>query len=74
LVLAQRQLATLRLTLNADKTRLVNYDDGLEFLGQALAPRKGGPYLEQGLTSFEDAQRKLQAAAENVRRYVKRRT
>lgn len=40
LVLVERQLATLRLTLNPQKTRIVAYAGGIEFLGQALAPRR----------------------------------
>ena len=59
LELTRRQLATLRLQLNEQKTRVVAYTDGLEFLGQALAPRPSGPRLGQGLTSFEEAERAL---------------
>jgi RNA-directed DNA polymerase len=72
LQLAQRQLASLRLTLNPEKTRVVSYADGLEFLGQALVPRQRGPRLEQGLKSFEEAQAALRKAAGTVRRRLKR--
>lgn len=71
LALAQAQLATLRLQLNPAKTQVASYDDGLAFLGQALAPRRAGPRLEQGLQSFEDAQAALRKAAGNVKRRVK---
>jgi hypothetical protein len=66
--LVERQLAVLHLTLNTEKTRIVNYGDGLEFLGQALAPRRRGPRLEDGLTSFKDAERALRKVAGTVRR------
>lgn len=72
LELTRRQLATLRLTLNGDKTRIAAYADGLEFLGQSLAPRRRGPRAGEGLTSFEEAERALreisQRAGERIRR------
>lgn len=68
LALAQKQLAILRLTLHPNKTRIVNYVDGLEFLGQALVPRQRGPRLEDGLRSFEEARDRLKQAARRVRR------
>lgn len=71
--LARRQLATLRLALNPEKTQVASYADGLEFLGQALAPRRRGARLEQGLRSFEEAQEALRQAAGNVGGRVKRR-
>jgi RNA-directed DNA polymerase len=71
--LANRQLATLRLALNEAKTSVASYADGVEFLGQALAPRRGGPRLEHGLASFDEAQQALRKAAGNVRRQVQRR-
>ena len=55
------------------KTQLVDYSDGLAFLGQALAPRQRGPRLEQGLRSFEEAQEALRKAAGDVGGRVKRR-
>ncbi|MEI7772218.1 MAG: reverse transcriptase domain-containing protein [Chloroflexales bacterium] len=67
LQLVRDQIATLRLQLNAEKTRIVAYADGLEFLGQALAPRQTGPRLGAGLGSFEDAEQALRAAARKVR-------
>jgi len=63
LELTRRQLATLRLELNPTKTRLVAYADGLEFLGQTLAPRTSGPRFGQGIASFEEAERALRAAS-----------
>jgi len=72
LQLATRQLATLRLALNEAKTSVASYADGLEFLGQALAPRRGGPRLEHGLASFDEAQQALRKAAGNVRQQVRR--
>ena len=72
LLLAQQQLATLRLTLHAEKTQIASYADGLAFLGQALAPRRAGPRLAEGLTSFEEAQAALRAAAGDVRRKLRR--
>jgi RNA-directed DNA polymerase len=68
LALVQRQLATLRLTLNSEKTRVVAYFDGIEFLGQALAPRRRGSQLAEGVTTFEEAEKVLRAAAERMRR------
>lgn len=59
LELTRRQLVALRLTLNEEKTRIVAYSEGLEFLGQCLAPRQGGPRLGEGLASFEEAERAL---------------
>jgi RNA-directed DNA polymerase len=72
LQLATRQLVTLRLSLNEAKTSVTSYDDGIEFLGQALAPRRTGPRLEHGLASFDEAQQALRKAAGNVRRQVRR--
>ena len=68
LALVERQLATLRLTLNAEKTQIVNYADGLEFLGQALALRQTGPRLEDGLRTFAEARERLRAVARKARR------
>ncbi len=70
--LACRQLTILRLTLNSDKTQIIDYGDGIEFLGQALAPRRRGPYLEDGLRTFQEAEKALQQAAAKVRKRVKR--
>ena len=61
------------LELNAEKTRILDYGDGVEFLGQSLAPHGAGPRLEDGLRSFAEAERALQEAAGNVRRRVQRR-
>jgi RNA-directed DNA polymerase len=72
LELTRQQLKTLRLTLHPEKTRVISYVEGLEFLGQALAPRQSGPRLAQGLTSFAEAEQALRAAARNVRRRFKR--
>ena len=71
LELARRQLATLRLTLNEQKTAVASYAEGLAFLGQALAPRRRGIRLEQGLQSFEEAQEALRKTAAQVRRRKK---
>jgi hypothetical protein len=65
--LARRQLAVLRLQLNAEKTRVTAYADGLEFLGQALAPRQRWPRPGQGLASFEEAERALRDASRQAR-------
>jgi RNA-directed DNA polymerase len=72
LELTRQQLTTLRLMLHPEKTRVISYVEGLEFLGQALAPRQSGPRLAQGLTSFAEAEQALRAAARNVRRRFKR--
>jgi RNA-directed DNA polymerase len=72
LSLARRQLAMLRLALNEEKTRVVAYAEGLEFLGQALAPRQGGPRLGDGITSFAEAERALKEAAGNARQRMRR--
>jgi hypothetical protein len=71
--LATRQLATLRLALNQEKTGVISYADGLDFLGHALVPRQRGARLEQGLQSFEEAQAALRKAAGNVGQQVRRR-
>lgn len=70
--LAQRQLATLRLTFNIDKTKIANYADGIEFLGQALAPRQAGVRLSVGMVTFAEAEQVLRVAARNVQRRLKR--
>lgn len=54
--LVRRQLATLRLAVNEEKTRVIAYSEGLAFLGQVLTPRQTGPRLGQGLASFEEAE------------------
>lgn len=69
--LAARQLAVLRLELHSDKTQVVAYADGLEFLGQALAPRRAGPRLPEGLSSFAEAEEALRNAAGRVRKTFK---
>lgn len=66
LALVERQLRTLRLSLNEEKTRIVHYHDGLEFLGAALAPRQRGPRMLEGVNSFEEAQTRLQNTARQV--------
>ncbi|WP_129674324.1 reverse transcriptase domain-containing protein [Candidatus Chloroploca sp. Khr17] len=63
LILMQRQLATLHLQLNEAKTSIVAYADGLEFLGQALAPRSKGSAHWQGLANFEEAEQALREAS-----------
>lgn len=68
--LARRQLTILRLNLNADKTQIIDYGDGVEFLGQALAPRRSGPHLEDGVRTFQEAEKVLQQAAAKVRKRV----
>lgn len=70
LSLTRRQLATLRLDLNEAKTGIVAYADGLQFLGQALAPRPHGPKLGQGLASFEEAERALRDVSQRTTRSV----
>jgi RNA-directed DNA polymerase len=70
LVLTRRQLATLRLNLNEAKTGIIAYADGLEFLGQALAPRPSGPRLGQGLASFEEAERALREVSRRTTQSV----
>ncbi len=72
LALAERQLQMLRLTLNAEKTRIVQYNDGLEFLGAALAPRQSGPSFIEGATNFEEAHTRLRAAARQVRKRTRK--
>ncbi|HWQ13974.1 MAG TPA: reverse transcriptase domain-containing protein [Roseiflexaceae bacterium] len=72
LELVEAQLATLRLTLNREKTRIVRYDDGLEFLGQALAPPRRGPRLLDGVASFAEAHKRLREAARQARRLRRR--
>lgn len=67
LVLVERQLATLRLTLNPQKTRIVAYADGIEFLGQALAPRRRQGFLH-GISDFHNAEQRLREHVERLRR------
>lgn len=71
LTLVEQQLATFRLQLNPGKTRIVNYADGLEFLGQALVPRRRSPRWIDGARTFEEAQERLRASARQVRRKLK---
>lgn len=72
LLLVVQQLAVLRLQLNEAKTQIVNYGDGLDFLGRALVPRARGRRLEQGLETFEEAQAALRSAASKARRRPKK--
>jgi hypothetical protein len=72
LACARSQLAVLRLDLNAEKTRIARYADGLSFLGQALAPPQRGHRLGDGLTNFAEAEEALKKAAGNVRKRLKR--
>lgn len=64
---AERQLAQLRLSLNADKTRVLPYADGLDFLGHAFVSRQAGA------ASFAEAEQRLRDAAGVVRQRWKRR-
>jgi len=73
LQLAQRQLAVLRLELNADKTRIAAYEDGLQFLGRALAPRRVKAWLGTGINSFNEAEAALQRAAGGIKSRMRRR-
>lgn len=68
LQLVQQQLTVLRLRLNNEKTQIVHYGDGLDFLGRALVPRARGIRLEQGLETFEAAQAALRKVASKARR------
>ena len=69
---AQRQLHILRLTLNAEKTHITAYADGIEFLGAALAPRTRGLRLGEGMVDFAEAERALRDALRTARRRMKR--
>lgn len=70
--LVERQLATLRLRLSPEKTRLVDYGEGLAFLGQTLAPRQRGTPFEHGLESFEEADRRIREALRQAREWAPR--
>ena len=70
--IAEQRLAKLRLAVNPTKTRLVAYADGLEFLGQALAPRQRGPVLEQGAATFGEAEAALRRAARQAQLHLRR--
>jgi RNA-directed DNA polymerase len=72
LELIRRQLATLQLQVNAEKTQILAYADGLAFLGQALAPRQAGRGLTQGLTSFEEAEQALRSVSQRTGERVRR--
>ncbi|ABU58748.1 RNA-dependent DNA polymerase [Roseiflexus castenholzii] len=69
---AQQQLRVLRLELNAEKTRIASYANGIEFLGASLAPRAKGQRLGEGLVDFADAERVLRDAMRNARQRVRR--
>jgi RNA-directed DNA polymerase len=71
LELARRQLTTLRLAVNEEKTGIVAYEDGLEFLGQALVPRQSGTRLTEGLKSFQDAAEMLKQQAKKRKKRSK---
>lgn len=71
--LAERQLHALRLTMNAEKTHVLPYSDGLDFLGHALVPRQHGPRLGQGVRTFSETEHALRTAADQVRSSFKRR-
>lgn len=73
LAYAQRQLKILRLDVNEQKTRLVNYADGLDFLGQALLPHQRKPRLVDGVQTFEEAEQALRRTAQQVRGTLGRR-
>lgn len=68
LMMARQQLAVLRLHLNEEKTRIVNYAEGLDFLGQTLLPRPRGSRLGEGLRSFADAEQMLRSIGRRLRR------
>jgi RNA-directed DNA polymerase len=72
LALVQRQLQTLRLELNQEKTRVVPYAEGIEFLGQALAPRPDGIRLIDGVQTFEEAEQALRRTSRQVREQFER--
>lgn len=55
LALVQRQMKALRLDLNPQKTQVVRYADGFEFLGQVLVPRQRGLRPSDGVSSFAEA-------------------
>lgn len=69
----ERQLTQLRLSVNPDKTRVLAYDDGLDFLGHAFAARPSGTRLAAGAASFAEAEQRLRDAAGMVRQRWKRR-
>jgi RNA-directed DNA polymerase len=66
LTFVRRQLAVLRLELNAEKTRLIHYDEGLEFLGQALVPPRPAGRMTVGLTSFAEAEQVVRNTSTQV--------
>lgn len=67
LTLARRQLQVLRLALKEEKTRIAAYDDGIAFLGTTLRSPQRGVRLEDGLTSFDEAQQRLRQALRRER-------
>jgi RNA-directed DNA polymerase len=71
--LAQQQLAALHLALHPEKTRIVQYADGLEFLGQALVPRRSGTRLVDGVQSFTEAAERLRDQAQQQTRQWRQR-
>ncbi|NOK65508.1 MAG: RNA-dependent DNA polymerase [Chloroflexi bacterium AL-N10] len=66
--LVERQLAAVRLRLNTEKTQIVDYADGLDFLGHALVPRRTDGSPERGLRSFREAETALRSAAARIRK------
>jgi RNA-directed DNA polymerase len=72
LAFARRQLATLRLEVNEEKTQLVNYEDGLDFLGQTLVPPRRRSPLAAGMASFAEAEQVIRTTSERVRQRLRR--
>jgi len=70
---AERQRTQLRLSVNPDKTRVLAYGEGLDFLGHAFAARPSGTRLAAGAASFAEAEQRLRDAAGMVRQRWKRR-
>ena len=70
--MARRQLAELRLVLHPDKTQIVAYSSGLEFLGESLATPQRGHRLAEGAQSFRDAEAALRSVGTRVRQSFRR--
>ncbi|WP_129628487.1 reverse transcriptase domain-containing protein [Candidatus Oscillochloris fontis] len=65
--LIERQLTILNLRLNHEKSSIRNYNDGLDFLGQSLIPRRRGPTIERGLQTFSEAEVIIRTTMKRVR-------
>jgi RNA-directed DNA polymerase len=70
----ETQLKALHLELNPQKTAIRQYADGIDFLGQSLAPARKGRRLEDGLSTFAQANKALRNAVRQAKHASKSKT